>query len=388
LKSWTILLAILAFGFSMIGTFVVRSGVLTSVHAFANDPVRGMYILGIITFFLGGGLMYYAARANTMQAKGAFSVVSRESALVVNNVLLTVATFVVFVGTIWPLISELFFNRSLSVGPPFFDAAFTPFILALALVLPLGAILPWKRARLGRALYSLRGVLGVSVAVALLVWSMQSGRSALAPIGFFLGSWLILGAGADLWQRTGRKGWANRLGRLLRLPRADWGKAMAHSGLGVTILGISALTAWEVVDIRIADVGDSWPLGDRYEVTLVDIQQLQGPNYFSTRAEMTITKGGREIATVFPEKRVYPVAGSPTTEAGIANGVFRDLFLVIGDPQESGGFAVRSHIKPLVNWIWAGYIIMALGGVMSLTDRRYRVAAVARKAMAKTVAAE
>jgi len=388
LKSWTILLAILAFGFSMIGTFVVRSGVLTSVHAFANDPARGMFILGIISFFLGGGLILFAARGNVMQAKGAFSAISRESALVINNVLLAVSTFVVFIGTIWPLVAELFFGRPLSVGPPFFNAAFTPFMLALAILLPIGAVMPWKRARLGKTIRSLRGVLALSVAIALLVWAMQTERSAFAPIGFFLGSWLILGAGADLWQRTGRKGFAARLGRLLRLPRADWGKALAHGGLGVTFLGVSAMMAWEVVDIRVADVGDSWPLGS-YEVTLVNVEQIQGPNYFSTQAEMTVTKNGREVTTVFPEKRVYPVAGMPTTEAGIGNGVLRDLFLVIGDAQEDGGFAVRSHIKPLVNWIWMGYIIMAFGGLMSLSDRRYRVAAVARKAAAiKPVAAE
>jgi cytochrome c-type biogenesis protein CcmF len=379
LKAWTILLAILAFGFSLIGAFIVRSGVLTSVHAFANDPERGVYLLIITGIFMGGALTLYAARASAMEAKGVFGVVSRESALLANNVLLAVATFVVFVGTIWPLVAEMLFDRKLSVGPPFFDMAFTPFMIALAIILPLGSMLPWKRAALGKAMQPLWGALALTLAVGALVWTIQTGRSIMAPVGAMLATWLVAGAAVDLWSRTGRgTDLATKLRRLRNLPRADWGKAVAHAGLGVTFWGIAGLLAWQVEDIRVAREGETFRVG-AYEVTLVEVHDERGPNYLTTKAEMRVDRDGRTVATLFPEKRFYPVAQMPTTEAAIDNGVLRDVYLVIGDPQEGGGFAVRTYIKPFANWIWAGAIIMSLGGVLSLTDRRYRIAAGARK---------
>ncbi|MCT8160804.1 heme lyase CcmF/NrfE family subunit [Pseudoruegeria sp. SHC-113] len=388
LKSWTILLAILAFGFSLIGTFIVRSGVITSVHAFANDPERGVFILLILAFFMGGALTLFAARAGAMEAKGVFAPVSREGALLFNNILLAVSAFVVFFGTIWPLIAELLFDRKLSVGPPFFNMAFTPFMVALAIILPIGSILPWKRANLGKVLRSLRGAFVFSLAVMALVWAMQTGRSALGPIGLGLGAWLVSGALVDLWLRTGRADAASRLRRLKNLPRADWGKAVAHIGFGITTIGVAGLLAWEQEDIRVVQVGESFTVG-AYEITLEDVRDVQGPNYLSTMADLRVEQDGRTIAVLSPEKRVYPVAKMPTTEAAIRNGFLRDIYLVIGDLQANGGWAVRTYIKPLANWIWAGSIIMALGGVLSLTDRRYRVAAGARKtAPSGAVAAE
>ncbi|AML52460.1 heme lyase CcmF/NrfE family subunit [Falsihalocynthiibacter arcticus] len=380
LKAWTILLAILAFGFSLIGTFIVRSGVLTSVHAFATDPERGVFILALLGLFMGGALTLFAARANVLSSKGVFGVVSRESALVFNNILLAVASFVVFVGTIWPLIAELFFDRKLSVGAPFFDTAFTPFVIAIALLLPIGPLLPWKRAKLSKSLRPLRAGLLLAVSLALLVWAIQSERSIMAPIGVFLGSWVLVGAATDLWQRTGskRQSIQERLGRMLRLPRGDWGRSVAHSGFGVTILGISMLTAWEQEDIRVTQVGEPFTVG-AYEITLADVTQGQGPNYSTILAEMQVSKAGKTVAVLYPEKRVYPVQGMPTTEAAIDNGFLRDIYVVIGDPQIDGGWAVRTYIKPFANWIWAGAIIMAFGGGLSLSDRRYRVGAVSRR---------
>ena len=377
LKSWTILLAITAFGFSLIGAFIVRSGVLTSVHAFATDPERGVYLLAITAIFMGGALTLYAARAGQMSGGGVFGLVSRESALVANNVLLAVATFVVFLGTVWPLIAEMAFDRKLSVGPPFFDAAFTPFMILLAVLLPIGSILPWKRAKLGRILSPLLWVLAIAVALAALAWVVQTGKSLIAPIGVALGVWLILGAGPDLYRKTGSGDLVYRAGRLSRLPRADWGRVAAHSGFGVTIIGIGAMTAWTVEDIRVAQIGDTYEVAG-YQIELSDVARVEGPNYISTMAEIAMSKGG-DRAVLYPEKRIYPVAGMPTTEADIDNGVFRDLYVVIGDPQPGGGWAVRIYVKPFANWIWAGAIIMALGGVLSLTDRRYRVAAGARR---------
>ena len=387
LKAWTILLAILAFGFSLIGTFIVRSGVLTSVHAFANDPERGVFILIILGVFMGGALTLYAARAGIMEAKGVFSVVSRESALVANNVLLAVSAMVVFVGTVWPLVAELFFDRKLSVGPPFFDAAFTPFMVALAAILPVGALMPWKRARLGRVMQPLWGVLALAVAAGALTWALQTGRSALAPVGMVLVVWLVGGAMAELWHRSGRNDFSEKIRRLMRMPRADWGKAVAHSGLGVTIFGIAALTAWQQEDIRVAQLGETFAVG-AYEITLNDVARERGPNFFTIKADMSVVRNGREVARLFPEKRTYPVAQMPTTEAAIDNGVFRDVYLVIGDPQADGRWSARTYIKPFANWIWAGCIIMALGGCLSLSDRRYRVAAGARRAPAGAVPAQ
>ncbi|MCT4333516.1 heme lyase CcmF/NrfE family subunit [Paracoccus sp. YLB-12] len=383
LKSWTILLAIMAFGFSMIGTFIVRSGVITSVHSFASDPARGVFILAILAVFMGGGLTLYAARAGEMTAKGVFSPVSREGALILNNVLLAVSAFVVFIGTMWPLFAEMMWDRKLSVGAPFFNQAFTPFMIVLAIVLPLGAIMPWKRATLMRSAKPLRAALILSIAVMVLVWSVSTGRSAIAVIGAGLGAWLIAGAAAELIHRTGKSG----LSRLVRLPRADWGKAVAHSGLGVTFIGVGLLTAWQTEDIRVAQIGEPFELSG-YQITLTAVDEVQGPNYVSTMATMQVARDGRQVATMHPEKRVYPVQAMPTTEAAIDNGIFRDIYLVIGDAQADGGWAVRSYIKPFANWIWAGSILMALGGLISLSDRRYRVAAGARRAHANAVAAE
>ena len=378
LKSWTVLLAILGFGFSLMGTFVVRSGLLTSVHAFATDPDRGIFILLIMAVFLGGALTLFAVRANALDAKGVFSTVSRESALVMNNVLLAVSSFVVFIGTMWPLVSEMVFDRVLSVGPPFFNAAFTPFAVGLAMILPIGAMLPWKRGRIGRALRPLWGLAALSLAMGALVWALQTGRSAIVPVGVALGLWVVLGAGADLFGRTGRGPLPHRLRRLGRLPRADWGKATAHAGLGVTVFAVAALTGWESEDIRVLQIGESFEKGG-YTLTLAEVNRVQGPNYSSVQATIEATRDGEPVTTLQPEKRFYPIAGMPTTEAAINYKVHRDLYVTLGDAQDNGGWAVRTYIKPFANWLWGGCALMALGGLLSLSDRRYRVAAGARK---------
>ena len=385
LKSWTILLAILAFGFSLIGTFIVRSGLLTSVHAFANDPERGVFILMIMGFFMGGALLLFALRAGAMEARGVFGLVSRESALVANNLLLAVSCFVVFVGTMWPLLAEMFFDRKLSVGPPFFNMAFSPFMLALGLLLPIGSAMPWKRARIARAVKPLRYVFVLALAIGGLAYAMQTGRSLLGPIGLFLAAWIVMGTVVDLMQRTGRG--QGRFGRLMRLPRADWGKMVAHSGLGITMMGVCGLMAWQQEDIRVAQFGEPFDVG-AYTITLDDVRRSEGPNFLSTTGFVTLSQDGREIAQLRPEKRIYPVAQMPTTEAAIDYNLLRDVYVVIGDAQSGGGWAVRTYIKPLTNWIWIGAGLMALGGVLSLSDRRFRVAAGARKTKTSAVPAE
>ncbi|KIC48561.1 heme lyase CcmF/NrfE family subunit [Tateyamaria sp. ANG-S1] len=375
LKSWTILLAILAFGFSLIGTFIVRSGLLTSVHAFANDPERGVFILMIMGFFMGGALILFALRAGAMEARGVFSMVSRESALIANNVLLAVSCFVVFVGTMWPLVADMFFGRTLSVGPPFFNMAFTPFMVILGLILPIGAMIPWKRGQVARAVRPLRYVFVLALAFGGLAWAMNTGKPLTGPLGAFLGAWLVMGAMVDLASRTGQ---TFNFGRLWRLPRADWGKTVAHAGLGVTMIGVGGLTAWQTEDIRVAQIGEQFNVGG-YELTLDAVENVEGPNYLSTMAFITLSQDGDEIAQLRPEKRIYPVAQMPTTEAGIDYDLARDVYVVIGDEQVNGGWAVRTYIKPLTNWIWIGCALMSLGGLLSLTDRRFRVAVGARR---------
>ncbi|MEM8788844.1 MAG: heme lyase CcmF/NrfE family subunit [Pseudomonadota bacterium] len=388
LKSWTILLAILGFSFSLLGTFIVRSGVITSVHAFANDPTRGVFILMILGVFVGGALTLYAARAHALRSDAVFSTVSRESALVMNNLLLAVATLVVLVGTLWPLIAELATGRKVSVGPPFFNISFTPFMVALAMILPLGAMLPWKRARLDRSLPPLTGALALSVAMGALVWAVQTGGGMVAPIGAALGTWVIGGALADLGQRAklGKAGAAEIRRRLANLPRAEWGKAVAHAGLGILFIAIAAIEAGQREDIRILRPGETFAF-QGYDITLQDVRVLRGPNYKAERAVLTVAQAGRPLAVLEPEKRFYPVQGMPTTEAGIDRGWTRDLYLVIGDRQD-GGVVVRSFIKPMANWLWIGAIVMSLGGAISLTDRRYRLGAAAPRPRAAPVAAE
>ena len=381
LKAWTILLAILAFGFSLIGTFIVRSGVITSVHAFANDPERGVFILLILAVFTGGALILYAARASALEAKGVFSLISREGALVTNNILLAVSSLVVFVGTIWPLIAEIGWGAKLSVGEPFFNAAFTPFMVVLAVLLPVGSTLAWKRGSVARAVPGLWPVALLAVALGGLAFAMQTGRSGLGPIGVMLGAWVVFGAMADIWSRTGREPVATRLGRLTRLPRADWGKAAAHAGFGVTLFAVAAMNAWKIEDIRVVQEGERFPLG-AYEVVLNKVTEQNGPNYTTTMAEMAVFRDGQPVTVLYPEKRFYPVQGMPTTEAAIDYGLLRDIYLVIGDPQENGGWAVRSYVEPFANWLWGGALLMAFGGAISLSDRRYRVAAGARRGAA------
>jgi cytochrome c-type biogenesis protein CcmF len=276
------------------------------------------------------------------------------------------------------------FDRKLSVGPPFFNAAFTPFMLALGLILPVGALLPWKRARLGRSLHALRFVGLLALVLAALIWTMQTGRSLLGPIGVFLAAWIVGGALVDLWSRTGQHG---SVARLFRLPRADFGKATAHAGLGITMLGVAGLMAWQSEDIRVARLNEPFAVGG-YTLTLTDVQRVEGPNYLSTMGTVRLERDGREIDVLHPEKRVYPVAQMPTTEAAIAYDLARDVYVVIGDPQEGGGWAVTTYIKPLTNWIWIGSGLMALGGLISLSDRRFRVAAGARRQRPAQVPAE
>ena len=367
LKSWTVLLAIIAFSLVLAGTFLVRSGLLTSVHAFASDPSRGVAILAILAVFGGGALIVFAWRARTLAPSGAFSPVSREAALIGNNLLLLVATGVILIGTFWPLLAEVLFDQILTVGPPFFDLAFTPFMILLALLLTPGASLPWKRGTLRRVGRRVRAPAALACLVGVLIALWRGGLTA--PVGLALATWLVAGSAAELIGklRTGAGGWM-----LTRTRTADWGKGLAHAGLGITIAGIAAITAWEREDIRTARPGDRFEIGG-YGFAMASLERREGANFTAITAQFDITRDGQLITQLRPERRFYPVAGTRTTEAAIDMGLLRDLYLVIGDPGEGGAVTVRTYIKPLANWIWAGAMIMALGAALSLIDRRLRI---------------
>jgi len=404
LKTWTILLAILAFSLSLIGTFLVRSGVITSVHAFAVDPTRGVFILAILGVAIIGSLALFAWRAPSMRSEGVFRPVSRESALVMNNLILVVSAGVVFVGTLAPLAREFVDGAKISVGAPFFDLAFTPFMILLFLILPFGALSSWKRADLARIGARLWWAAALALAVGSAVWAWQEDAGLLAPVGLALAAWLILGVIVDLVERANfrKAGLGGGLRRLAGLPRAEWGKSLAHAGLGLMVMGIAGVSAWEVEDIRLAKPGDEieigphWlvfegvervPLGAPFPVpgcgtTGESVMKGGDPRNFSAdvgRFTLLDRYGSEVIGTLCPEKRQYPVARMPTTEAAIDSTLWRDVYVVLGDKQVEGdAWAVRSYWKPLVAWIWLGPIVMAMGGLVSLSDRRLRVGAAAK----------
>ncbi len=387
LKNWTILMAILGFSLSLMGTFIVRSGVIDSVHAFAVDPERGVFILLLLVVAIGGSLGLYAWRAPSLKSDGVFAPISRESGLILNNLIMMASCGVVFVGTMAPMVREAFTGDKITVGAPFFDLAFTPFMVLLAIALPLGAMTPWKRGEVGKVMLKLWWAAAAALGLGVLAWSVQGGGSPMAPIGMALALWIAFGIVAEMLDRAkiGKGALAESWRRLARTPRADWGKWAAHGGVAVMIWGVAAITAWQAEDIRIARPGDVIPIGG-YEIRFDGVEQVQGPNYVAERGEFTAFRNGRAVAHKYPEKRIYTEGRSPmpTTEAGIAYGFTRDIYIVLGDPQQprageaSGGYAVRTYIKPFANWIWGGAIIMALGGVLSLTDHRYRVGAPVR----------
>ena len=389
LKSWTILLAIVAFSLSLVGTFIVRSGLLTSVHAFASDPERGVFILGILVVATGGALALYAWRAPQMEPEGVFAPVSRESGLILNNLFLSVATAVVFLGTLGPLFIEAVTGEQMSFGEAFFNIAFTPLMIVLLLLMPIGAALPWKRGDLPRVMAKLWTAAALSLLVGSIFAMWRAGGPLLAPLGIALAFWAIFGVLVDLADRVklGRAPAAETARRLVRLPRAAWGQALAHIGVGLTAFGIAGITAWEVEDIRAARPGDLIPLG-AYEIRFDGVERSRGPNYTIDGGMFTVLEDGAEVARLVSEKRFYTVQRTQTTEAAIRSGLMEDIYVVLGDPQDAGGWAVRSYVKPFANWIWIGALVMTLGGLLSLTDRRHRVGAPNRRRAAAAVPAE
>lgn len=377
LKVWTILLAILAFSLSLIGTFLVRSGVLTSVHAFANDPTRGIFILAILVVFIGGALALYAWRAPLLKQGGLFAPISREGALILNNLFLTCACATVFVGTLYPLALEALTGDKISVGPPFFNLTFGPLFLPLLLVMPFGPLLGWKRGDLlGAAQRLLAAGMLAAVAIAA-AFALQHGGPVLAPFGVGLSIFVMAGALIDLAERTLflRLPLGAALRRAAGLPRSAWGTAFAHFGIGVTLMGIVVVTAWGSERIAALTPGGTIEIA-HYRLTFDGVFNRPGPNYRDLVGHFTVRRtSGELIGAMEPSRRTFPARNMATTEAALMTHGVSQLYLSIGDPTPDGSAPVRLYFKPLVLMIWLGALIMFVGGALSLSDRRLRIGA-------------
>jgi cytochrome c-type biogenesis protein CcmF len=390
LKVWTILLAILAFSLSLMGTFLVRSGVLTSVHAFAIDPRRGVFILTILIVLIGGSLVLYAWRAPQLQRGGLFAPLSREGALVLNNILLTTGCATVFVGTLYPLALEALTGTKISVGAPYFNSTFAPLMLPLLLAIPIGPLLAWKRGDLPAALQRLL-LAGLLAAIALVVSGIVQSRGPwLAPFGIALGVWIVAGAVVEWGARV--RVFQTSPGEVLRraggLPRSAHGTTLAHAGMGITLLGIVATTAWQSEHVLAIQPGNTTSIGG-YELTFRGVAPRHGPNYDEQVGLVTVAHNGANITELTPSKRIYNAPRQATTEAAIHAAWSGDLYVVLGDEvRDRGGYVLRLYFNPLVRLIWIGAIVMALGGALSLSDRRLRVGAPRRARRTQPAPAE
>lgn len=386
LPGWTLFLAIAAFTFSMLGAFLVRSGVLTSVHAFAVDPERGMLLLGILGLASGSAFALFAWRAPSLAPGGAFKPVSRESAMVVNNIVLTAAAAAVLFGTLFPLIREALDGQTVSVGPPYFNLIFVPIMVIGLLILPFGPMLAWKR---GDALGAARR-LGLAAVLAIgagfLTLAVVSPRKALASAGVALGVWLLAGAVAEIAERVRafRAPLAEVLRRLGGLPRGAWGSSLAHFGLGLFILGACFETSWKVELAQVMDAGAGAPLGG-YELTLDRVEVVDGPNYIAEQGQLTVRRGGRVVCEARPERRFYPAGGQTTQEVAICYRGLDQVYITLGERRTTAegkpAWLVRGYFNPWVQLIFLGPLLMALGGAVSLSDRRLRLG-VGRKSKA------
>ena len=376
LKVWTILLSILTFSLSLLGTFLVRSGVLTSVHAFANDPRRGVFILLILCIFIGGSLSFYVFRASSLKQGGLFAPISREGALVLNNLLLTTACATVFVGTLYPLALETMTGDKISVGAPFFNLTFGPLFIPLMAALPFGPLLAWKRGDLLGAAQRLIAAGIVALIVIAVVWAWTIGGSTFAPLAIGLAMFVIIGAVTDIVERTGlfRLPFGTAIRRAGGLPRSSWGTMFAHAGVGIALIGIVCETTWNSENIRSMRAGDVTNIAG-YGLKLESLTPREGPNYREMAAKFSVLVDGRVIATMTPSKRNFTTRSATTTEAALLSRGASQLYISLGDIAANGSVGVRIYHKPLVLFIWFGPVLMAFGGMLSLSYRRLRVGA-------------
>lgn len=388
LKVWTVLLAIFTFSLSLLGTFLVRSGVLTSVHAFATDPARGVFILVLLCLFIGGSLTLFAWRAPLLKQGGLFAPISREGALVLNNLFLTAACIAVLVGTLYPLALDAVTGEKISVGAPFFNLTFGPLMIPLLMAIPFGPVLAWKRGDLLAATQRLYAAFGAAILLALFTLWLWGFEAVLAPLGVGLGVWVMAGAVSEIVTRVRlfEVGLSRGLSRLAGLPGSAWGTAIAHFGVGVTVLGIVVASAFQEERIQTMRPGQSVEL-EGYEVTFDGAAPRSGPNYTEDVGHFTVRKGGVEIAKMQPSKRIYTARQMPTTEAAILTRGASQLYLSLGEGRTGGGMDVRVYYKPLITLIWIGCLIMSIGGLVSIADRRLRVGAPKPAASRKAAAA-
>jgi len=378
LKVWTVLLAILTFSLSLIGTFLVRSGVITSVHSFATDPTRGVFILAILVLFIGGSLTLFAWRAPLLRQGGLFAPISREGSLVLNNLFLVAACATVLVGTLYPLVLEMLTGEKITVGPPFFNSTFVPLAIPLLLIVPFGQALAWKRGDVLAAAQRLFAALAVALVVGFAVLALTWGGPVMAPVGIGLGAYLLIGSALEIVSRARGYGAsrARSLGQIGRravgLPRSAWGTALAHAGVGVVVLGIAA-QGWATEGLATLKAGQSLATGP-YVATLDRVAPRKGPNYEEAAAYLTIrTRGGDEVGQVETGKRFYPSRKMAVTESGLLTVGASQVYASLGEIGQDGGVGLRLYYKPLVLLIWLGAVVMAVGGGLSLTDRRMRV---------------
>ncbi|MGG5809851.1 heme lyase CcmF/NrfE family subunit [Falsiroseomonas sp. CW058] len=391
LKTWTVLLAIIAFGMSLLGTFLVRSGVLNSVHSFANDPERGMFILALLLFYMGGAFLLFAIRAHVMVPTGIFAPVSREGAIVLNNLLVCSISAVVFVGTLWPMFADALFGAKVSVGPPFFNMASFPLVVPLLLAMAAGPLMPWKRAQLWPVVQRLWWCAVVAL-LGFFLALLLTGERVLPAVGFAFAIWVVGAAVADIADRTAlfrrargagfRAGLANSWARARGLPRAAWGAAIAHAGIGIVAAGIAGMGLAQEKLVAMAP-GDTTQLAG-YTWRLDGVRDTPGPNFTARRATITVLRGDEVLHVMQPSRRWFPIGRQNTTEVAIRTNLVYDLYAVIGEEDAATGKAViRIHYNLLAPWLWLGAAIMALGGALSLADRRVRVSAPSRRAVPK-----
>jgi len=369
-KSWTVLLAIFAFSLSLLGTFLVRSGVLTSVHAFATDPKRGVFILAFLAIVIGGSLALFAFRAPKVGLGGRIGMVSREAALLGNNVLLMAAMGSVLLGTLYPLFLDALGLGKISVGPPYFDSVFAPLMTPVVFLMGVGPLARWKEASLPELAVRLRWAAAVSVITAIVVPLIAGEWTWLKSFGYLLAFWIFAATAVSVWERIGR-GMGGVWARMRQQPRAYWGMVLAHVGVGVFIVGVTTVKGYEVErDVRM-DIGDTVEVGG-YTFKFQGARQTTGPNYRASRGTVEVRRDGRLVETLYPEKRIYNAQQMPMTEAAIDTGPFGDLYVSLGEPVANGAWSVRVYSKPFVTWVWGGCVLMALGGLLALLDRRYR----------------
>jgi cytochrome c-type biogenesis protein CcmF len=356
-RSWTLLLAIAAFSLSLIGTFLVRSGVLSSVHSFANDPERGVFILALIAGAIGGALALFAWRAPSLESGASFEPASRETALLLNNVFLAAAATTVFIGTLYPLALDALTGTKISVGPPYFAITFAPIFIALLILVPFGPRLAWKRGDLSASVRILSPAIGIAAVAAVVILAFTAPRTLLGAGAFAVAAWLIAASMLDIRARGAKFIQAGALA-----------SALAHGGLGVTLLGVAGTTLWRSEALEVLGPGESMNVAG-YALRFDGVSVVAGPNYTAARANVTVSSGGRAIAVMHPEKRIYPAEGQDTVETAIRTTIVSDLYLALGDQREKGHWVLRAYVNPLAPLIWLGALVMAAGGVTALWGR-------------------